>query len=225
MSSGRPSIARPGSEVVGFVLAGGKSSRMGQDKALLSLAGQTLAGRALSILTAAGLPASLAGASPTLATLAPVIQDNQLSQGPLAGICAALESTQARWAVFLSVDLPFLLPSLINYFVRHAQLSGSLVTLPAINGFPQTFPVVLAREALPSLAADLAVGRRGCYSAFRSAASAAGQPVTVLPVEMLVQAGQLNHPEETPAYRWFLNLNTPADFDRAQDFAANSRIA
>lgn len=223
-SSGSPNL-KPAADVAGFVLAGGRSSRMGRDKALLPFAGQPLASRALSLLSAAGLPATLAVASQSLAALAPVIEDKQAGQGPLAGICAALASTPARWAVFLSVDLPFLSASLIRILVHHAQLTGGLVTIPSINGFPQTFPVVLSRQLLPAFSAELAAGRRGCYSAFRSAAAALGQAVNVLPVELLVQAGQLAHPEGMPACRWFLNLNTPADLERAQALAADSRIA
>ena len=104
--------ARP--EAVGFVLAGGQSSRMGQDKALLLFAGRPLVAHALSIFSRAGIAASIAGvrssARTALEAFAPVVEDAEPGLGPLAGICAALASTSARYAVFLPVDLP-LLPS------------------------------------------------------------------------------------------------------------------
>lgn len=225
MSAELSFVAWSGSDVAGYVLAGGQSSRMGRDKALLTFAGQSLAGRAISILTAAGLQASLAGASQSLASLAPVIQDADQGQGPLAGICAALSSTPARWAVFLSVDLPFLPASLITTLVHHVQITGGLVTLPSINGFSQTFPVVLSRDLLPALSAELSSGRRGCYSAFQSAVASTGQTVTVLPVELMVQAGQIIHPQGVPPFRWFLNLNTQSDVRHAQNIARALDIA
>src|SRR5208283_1504444 len=133
-------------DATGFVLAGGRSARMGQDKALLQFAGQPLIAYALSILADAGLPASIAGADPesraALSAYAPVIDDSQPGLGPLAGVCEALAATTARYAVFLSVDTPFVPPSLVAYLLHHARITGHAVTVPSVAGFAQTFPAV-----------------------------------------------------------------------------------
>ncbi len=206
--------ARP--DAAGFVLAGGQSSRMGRDKALVSLAGRPLIEHALGILHDAGLRASIAGGQPALAAYAPLVADAQSALGPLSGICAALASTSARWAVFLPVDLPLLPASLLLYLLRHAEVTGSPVTVPSINGFVETFPAVLDPSIAPLLERELASGHRGCFSAFQAAASSLAQPVSVLPVELLVQAGQLAHPHGLPASRWFLNVNRADDLGRAE---------
>lgn len=203
-------------DAAGFVLAGGRSSRMGADKALLPLCGKPLIAHALGILHQAGLPASIAGAHSSLAAFAPVIPDSNPHQGPLGGICAALASTTARWAVFLPVDQPLLPASLVTYLLRHARTTGCAVTLASIGGFTQTFPAVLDRAILPFLQAELAAGRRGCFSAFQSAATSFAQPVAVLDVELLAQSGQVIHPDGLPAAQWFLNVNSPADLCGAQ---------
>jgi molybdenum cofactor guanylyltransferase len=199
----------------GFVLAGGQSSRMGRDKALLPFAGQPLIARALAILRDAGLSAAIAGARSNLAQFGPLVEDANLGLGPLSGICAALDSTSARYAVFIPVDLPLLPVSLLRYLLHHARITGHAVTIPTINGYAQTFPAVLDRAVLPPLQAELAAGHLGCIDAFRSAAAAAGQLVSATAVEFLVQAGHVEHPARLPAAHWFSNVNTPADLARA----------
>jgi molybdopterin-guanine dinucleotide biosynthesis protein A len=201
---------------VGFVLAGGQSTRMGRDKALVPFAGRPLVEHALAILREAGLSASLAGGRAELAAFAPLVPDAQPALGPLSGICAALASTAARRAVFLPVDAPLLPASLLKCLLRHAELTESPITLASVNGFAQTFPAILDRSVAPLLDRELLSGHRGCFSAFQAAASALGQPITVLAVEYLVQAGQLSHPRSLPVSRWFLNLNREDDLGRAE---------
>lgn len=204
----------------GFVLAGGQSSRMGTDKALLPLAGRPLIEHMLSILHEAGLEASLAGArSVELARFAPIVLDAEQDRGPLAGICAALAAaSSAPCAVFLPVDTPLIPASLLTYMLRHADLTGAAGTLVSVNGSAQTFPAVVHRRALPALQAALGSGHRGCFHAFRAAAQSLAVPLTVLPVELLVQAGQIAHPAALPAVYWFSNINTPRERARAERF-------
>ena len=201
---------------VGFVLAGGRSSRMGTDKALVPFAGRPLIVHALEILRQAGLSASIAGARLPLDEYAPVVADAQPDRGPLGGICAALTSTMAEFAVFLPVDMPLLPASLIVYLLHHALITGRAVTLASVNGFAQSFPAVVCWSALPVLQAELEAGRGGCFAAFQAAASSRNEPVSVVPVELLVQTGQVS--SSLPAVRWFLNLNTGLDLQRAQAF-------
>jgi molybdopterin-guanine dinucleotide biosynthesis protein A len=202
-------------EVAGFVLAGGLSTRMGRDKALVELGGQPLIARGLETLRGAGLDPAIAGAQGPLERFARVVPDETSGQGPLGGVCAGLGSTRADRAVFLSVDLPLIPASLIGYLLYHSIVSGRLVTLASVNCFAQTFPVVLRREALPVLSAELGAGRGGCLAAFRQAAEAVHEEVSVLPAEMLVQAGQVADPKGLPPARWFLNVNSPEELERA----------
>jgi molybdopterin-guanine dinucleotide biosynthesis protein A len=151
-----------------------------------------------------------------LASFAPIVEDPQPGFGPLAGICAALAAVVTRYVVFLPVDLPLLPSSLIAYMLHHAQITGLAVTVPAVNGFSQTFPVVLDRSVLPALENDLHSGQRGCFSAFQAAAHSLGQPIASVAVELLVQSGQITHPLGLAAAQWFLNVNTPQDLHRAE---------
>jgi molybdopterin-guanine dinucleotide biosynthesis protein A len=209
----RPGVC-PEANAAGFVLAGGQSTRMGADKALIQLDGQALVVRALNTVREAGLTASIAGARSSLTNYAPVIED--CGQGPLSGICAALASSSAQYAVFLPVDLPLLPASLLMFLLRHAQVTGAAVTVPSVNGFAQTFPAVVDRASLGTLQSSLTEGDGGCFTAFRAAAVQLDMPFSVVAVELLAQCGQVNHPDSLPASLWFLNVNTPQDLERAQ---------
>jgi molybdenum cofactor guanylyltransferase len=202
--------------VSGFVLAGGRSSRMGVDKALVELDGKPLVARALGILRDAGLNASIAGSRSPLQAFAPVVPDAYPDQGPLGGICSALASTSARWTVFLTVDLPLFPPTLISYLLKQAQDREAVVTVASLHGFAQTFPAIIDEAALPVLEQELAAGRLGCFSAFQKAADTLNRPLAVLSVEEALHSGQLTiHSGESPD-RWFLNLNAPEDLRGAE---------
>jgi len=205
-----------GAAVAGFVLAGGRSSRMGRDKALELFCGRPLIEVALETLRQAGVQPAIAGARSELSGFASVVADTEPDQGPLAGVCAALGTISAEQAVFVSVDLPLLPVSLIAYMLGHSRITGRAVTLASVNGFAQTFPAVLGRAALPSLERSLHSGQRGCYAAFQAAAETLGEPVSILPVEVLAQSGQAAHPDALPSAWWFLNVNSPAELARAE---------
>jgi len=215
-----PGHCDPEPDALGFVLAGGQSSRMGRDKALLEFAGRPLVAHALDLFQEAGITAMIAGtASPALRSLpifALVVEDASPGLGPLSGICTALSIISARYAVFLPVDLPLIPPSLIVFLLRHARMTGSVVTVPSISGFAETFPAVLDRAALPALQNELDSQRYGCFSAFQVASAAAGQSISSVAVELLAQTGEVFDPLGLPPVLWFLNLNTPDDLVRAE---------
>ena len=209
---------------VGFVLAGGQSSRMGTDKALLEFKGQPLIVHAIRILRGAGLPVVIAGAraeaQSNLESFAPVMSDSETGLGPLGGICTALATIPAPYAVFLPVDIPFLPSSLIRYLVHRARVTKSAITLVSVNGLPQTLPAVVSKTMYPTLQEKLQNRRLGCLAAFREAAIQTGSSFCSLTAETLVQSGQVSHPQALPVVRWFLNLNAEQDVRRASSISA-----
>lgn len=213
-----PHLNRAAEAADAFILAGGRSSRMGQDKALIHFNGSPLIQHAIRLLQFAGLNPRIAGASSDLSTFAPVIPDQPTHPGlgPLSGICAALDAASARYAIFLPVDLPLLAPSLITYLLHHAQVTGSAITVASIGGFIETFPAVMDRATAPSLRVSLASGDRKCLTAFQTAADAIETPFSVLPVEILLQAGHIAHPIGLPAPAWFLSINDSGNLTSAE---------
>jgi molybdopterin-guanine dinucleotide biosynthesis protein A len=208
-------------DAVGFVLAGGRSSRMGSEKALIQLAGEPLVVHAIRILRKAGLAARIAGARSPLDRYALVVPDTEPDRGPVGGICTALAFTAAKRAVFLPVDMPLLPAALVLLLLETAQSEDSIVTVPALGGFVQTFPAVVDRAALPWLRAALENGRAGCFQAFQAAAAGVGQTVGVLAVEDAAKQSKLAEVPALPINDWFMNVNEPADLARAEAFLAN----
>ena len=191
--------------ITAYILAGGQSTRMGRDKALVPLNNKPLIEHAVGLLREIGLEPKIAGARTDLSAYATVVPDDEPDQGPLSGICTALRYTSTELALFVSVDLPLIPASLLRYLIHHAQVTGRPATVASVNGFAQTFPAVLGRDALPQFEAALQSGDTGCFAAFRTAG------LSILPAELLVQSGHIADPRGLPPFRWFANVNTPTD--------------
>ena len=94
----------------GYVLAGGSSRRLGQDKALLEVGGITLVKRAVQTLQALGFQVRVVCGTEEQARLIqlPSILDRTPGQGPVMGIWSALQHSHHQDNCFLCCDMPFL---------------------------------------------------------------------------------------------------------------------
>ena len=184
--------------VAGFLLAGGQSSRMGSDKALLTFQGELLVERALRTLRKVCEPVIIAGGVARLATYAPVIPDLNPGNGPLGGIVAALERTTSEWNLFLAVDMPLLPVAALRGLVASFDRS-SLITLAQANGRVQPLCGVYSRQSLPVLRAEFAKGN--------------------LRVRAAVEATQSFSYWQAQDLEWFANVNTPEEFAAAEALA------
>ena len=105
--------------IAAFVLAGGKSSRMGADKAALKFHGATLLERALGIATLAADEVHICGPRGKFGPAA--IEDIFPDCGPLGGIHAALRSSASELNLVLAVDLPFMEADFLRFLLRQAE--------------------------------------------------------------------------------------------------------
>jgi molybdopterin-guanine dinucleotide biosynthesis protein A len=174
-------------------------------------AGRPLIAHALGLFSAAGIPASIAGARSDLSAFASVVSDIHPDCGPLSGVASALAATSRVWNLFLPVDLPLMPPSLLRCLVDRAELTGAAVTATRLNGRVQPFPVVLCRNAQPLVAERVASGLLACHAAWEGIAAAFGSSIEAVAVEYLAQCGQCSPPHALPAALWFRSANTPAD--------------
>jgi molybdopterin-guanine dinucleotide biosynthesis protein A len=197
-----------------FVLAGGRSTRMGQDKALLQVAGVSLLEHALDKLRALGAFATprIVGARPDLSSYAPVVPDLHPGCGPLSGIEAALAATTQPLNLFLPVDLPLLPAGLLGWMLRRAEITGALATVPRVNGRPQPLCAVYHRDLLAGVTASLAAGNYKVMPVVMAAAQSRAGEIDVFDVELLASTyPEMHRFSSLPLYRWFYNCNTPED--------------
>jgi len=194
--------------VNGFVLAGGRSTRMGKDKALLRYGGRPLIEHAVGLLRAAGLDPHIVGVRPDLVEYAPVIEDLHPGCGPLGGIEAALVSSSSEWNVFLPVDLPFLPVVFLSYLIERSGITGASATIPMLAGRPEPLCAVYHRDLLGGIRESLEVGKHKVMHGIENAAEPS--EIDVFSLEA-VAATHDDWPMEPPLHRWFQNLNTPTD--------------
>ena len=157
-------------DLTAFVLAGGKSSRMGTDKAFLLLEGQTLVQRALELARSVTDDVRIVGARDRFAAFAPVLEDEYAERGPLGGIHAALSSTSSDFNLMLAVDLPFLQARFLQYLADEARVANAVVTVPKAAGGLQPLCAVYRREFGPVAEQALNAGRNKIDTLFTQVA-------------------------------------------------------
>lgn len=103
----------------GIILAGGKSSRMGRDKAFLKWRGKTFLEHAQLILKRAGVQHIYVSGEYDGDHIIP---DAIPNLGPVGGICSAIQKLASRHDsfVFLSIDMPCIKPDLIITLFRQS---------------------------------------------------------------------------------------------------------
>jgi molybdopterin-guanine dinucleotide biosynthesis protein A len=144
--------------IVGVVLAGGRSSRFGSDKALLEVGGRTLLQRTVAAVRAAVDEVIVLGPTERAAQVAgvTVLQDAIPGIGPLGGIYTALRARPGCSALVVAVDMPFLDAALLAYLCSLSATAD--VVLPMVEGRGQQLHAVYAATCLPHIGAQIAAG-------------------------------------------------------------------
>src|SRR5580658_10898857 len=138
----------------GFVLAGGGSSRMGRDKALLPYGGTTLLEHlARAVQDAAGCVALIGDPGRYSSLGYPVYADKFSCCGPLGGIYTALSVSSTDWNLIVACDMPGISPDVLRTLLRSADgSSGSCVIATGPGGEPEPLCAVYHRRCLPVMA-------------------------------------------------------------------------
>jgi molybdopterin-guanine dinucleotide biosynthesis protein A len=191
--------------VTGVVLAGGRSSRFGRDKALLVLDGETLLSRAVRTLSALCGDVLVLG-PPERAALAPaarVIPDKRPGDGPLPALATALRAMQGERMLAVATDMPLLNPDLLRYIINRSD--GYDVAVPRVGGRTQQLHAVYARGCLPAIESQLQRGDLKIdrfFSAVRT---------------LVIEEDEIARID--PRFDSFRNINTETDWQEVQRLA------
>jgi molybdopterin-guanine dinucleotide biosynthesis protein A len=193
-----------GTEAIGaFVLAGGKSSRMGRAKGMLPLGGRPLIVHMARLAGSVGDPPIIVGPPTKYSGLGfRVVADDRRNLGPLGGICTALRVTENGWNLIVGCDLPFLTREWLEFLASRAMDSPADVVIPVNERGYEPLCAMYRKRAHEAIAAALARGVRKITDGLAE--------VTLARIE----------PEEWKAFdprgRLFKNINTPRDYEQAR---------
>jgi molybdenum cofactor guanylyltransferase len=192
----------------GFILAGGRSSRMGRDKATLEIGGVTMLNRAIGLLKDVGISATVVGLPVEFerrALQVPVIGDGWAGMGPLSGIATALRQTPATWNLVVACDMPYLTAEWLRFLLQRTKAtsaSGADAIVPRRERGPEPLCAVYHRRAEAAIREALQQGKRKVT-----------EVVARLKTEYVER-------EEWKAFDsdglLFKNMNQPADYEEAK---------
>ena len=203
-------------DAAAFILAGGRSSRMGRDKAWLELAGLPLVlriARAVEPLVASvtviGPPERFESVG--LAAIPDRIParaaSGESSCGPLGGIVTALNATQCSWNLVLACDLPYITTAWLEWLLGRAsasQVSGAQAVVPERASGVEPLAAVYRKECAQVLAEALGRGVRKVSEALRD-----------LRVARIPEA---EWRALDPEGNVLANMNTPEEYARARQW-------
>jgi molybdopterin-guanine dinucleotide biosynthesis protein A len=179
----------------GFVLAGGRSSRMGRDKALLPWQGATLLEVAANKVRQATGNVTILGTPELYGHLGfPVLEDLIPDCGPLGGLYTALSATRTDWNLLVACDMPALTVDLLTRLLTEAATCGADALVPKVDRLWQPLCAIYHRRLAP--VAKSALDRKSLKMQ-----------------DLVSQIDARSWPAPDPAP--FANLNTPNEFDEA----------
>jgi molybdopterin-guanine dinucleotide biosynthesis protein A len=188
------------------IQAGGRSERIGRDKALVPLAGRPLIVHVLERAAPLGDEVLVTTNSPDAYAFLGVrlAADERPGAGALAGLQTALRAARHEVVLVLACDLPFVCVPLLEYMIGLSAQADAVV--PRWRGELEPLHAVYRRTCLPAVDLALAEGRR--------------RMISFLPA---VRSTILEEPQVAafdPLGLTFFNINTPGDLQTAERMLA-----
>ncbi|HVF46691.1 MAG TPA: molybdenum cofactor guanylyltransferase, partial [Pyrinomonadaceae bacterium] len=156
-------------DIDAFILVGGRSSRMGRDKATLELDGVTLVDRAAATITKAFDPSSIvlvaSGPEQVLSIFGHehsfrFVFDVYPDRGPFGAIHAALANARTSWIFVMACDLPLVTPDLLHVLSEYLADDVDAVASVQPDGKPQPLCAFYRVESCRALIDPIFVRKR-----------------------------------------------------------------
>lgn len=212
-------MSDPKLPVHGFVLAGGKSSRMKRDKALLEIHGRPMVQIAVEKLQTFCAEVWISGNRDDLGSFAPVVHEERVDCGPAAGIEAGLKASRHEWAMFIPVDVPLVPGEFLRLWVEEALRVRMSVSYLGVLGKQPAF-CLLQRDRQVAFSRLLEEGELRLEPLLNSTAAADGLASWMYDERDLYGYPEYRGPDVSTLRRWFLNVNTPEELLTAEQWAA-----
>ena len=192
-------------EIAAIVLAGGQSSRMGQDKALINLGTQpllyqicTLAQKcATQVYVVTPWIEKYQGVLPSNCQF---IREKVKAQGPLSGFALGLQYVNQEWSLLLACDLPLLTASVVKQWSQYLSTVSpkAIALLPRSSKGWEPLCGFYHRRCLPLLQDYLEGGGKSFQSWLSH------HPVQELPVSDRQVLFNCNTPEDLKTIQHYL---------------------
>lgn len=190
-----------------ILLAGGQSSRMGTNKALLPIAGQKNIVRIIEELSLVFPPPILITNQPEdykeLRLRLPMIGDKYPGKGPLAGLHAGLQASPFEENLLVACDMPFASSQLGQFLC--SQMEGYDAVVPLLHGKHHPLFAVYRKSMLPIVKDCLKRDQLRMFDFLERIR------VNEIDVE--------NISLELDLEKAFFNMNRPSDFEKAKEWA------
>jgi molybdopterin-guanine dinucleotide biosynthesis protein A len=188
------------------IQAGGRSERMGRDKARVLLAGRPLITYVLERVVRLGAEILVTTNAPEEYAFLGVrlVADEHPGAGALAGLRTALRAARHETVLVLACDLPFVSIPLLEYMLGLAPQTEAVV--PRWRGELEPLHAVYRRTCLPAIERSLAEGRR--------------RMISFLPAVRLTVVEDDQVAAYDPQGLTFFNVNTPNDLLAAERILA-----
>ena len=149
-------------KVTGIILAGGRSRRLGRDKAVEPVGGQPLIRRVIQRVESVAddivvvVADAARGAALPLEAGHRVAVDVYPDKGSLGGIYSGLAAAGNQWGLVVACDMPFLNRPLLQYMLGLRE--GCDAVVPQPGAYPEPTHALYSRACLPSIEAKLQAG-------------------------------------------------------------------
>ncbi len=193
-------------DVTGIVLAGGRSRRLGRDKALLPFEGEPLVVRAVRLLK--GLCPEvlvITGEERRYTALldVPVVEDLVKGAGPLGGLYTGLAVSSHDYNLVVACDMPLLDRKVLSLLLERIEQSPQAeAILPEVRGQLEPFPGIYHRGCSAKIRELLARGSRRVHEFLELV------PKAVIAAEEVLALD--------PDLQSFINLNSPEELEELE---------